>query len=184
MPFNKQNSLSWSTGSVVGRGGPGVASDGSKGGNSLDAVALAGFTAKRCGLDAGSGDSLEMIVFCISIHHLWGRTLAKYQQHACAIAYADDGYIKAKLSVVLKVLSDIQQVFKEDAGLELQLDKTAFLVKGISAEDALHAADTIVKADPSSRTLPPTCFIFSVSLRRGMRGSVFPSALTRLFRIL
>ena len=95
------------------------------------------------------GDPLEMIVFCISIHHLWGRTLAKYQQHACAIAYADDGYIKAKLSVALKVLSDIQQVFKEDAGLELQLDKTAFLVKGISAEDALHAADTIVKADPS-----------------------------------
>jgi hypothetical protein len=56
------------------------------------------------------GDPLEMIVFCISIHHLWGRTLAKYQQHACAIAYADDGYIKAKLSVALKVLSDIQQV--------------------------------------------------------------------------
>ena len=95
------------------------------------------------------GDPLEMIVFCISIHHLWGRTLAKYQQDACAIAYADDGYIKAKLSVALKVLSDIQQVFKEDAGLELQLDKTAFLVKGISAQDALHAADTIVKADPS-----------------------------------
>ena len=40
-------------------------------------------------------------------------------------------------------------MFKEDAGLELQLDKTAFLVKGISAQDALHAADTIVKADPS-----------------------------------
>ena len=44
------------------------------------------------------------------------------------------------------VLSDIQQVFKEDAGLEPQLDKTA--IKGISAADALNAADTIVKADP------------------------------------
>jgi len=109
---------------------------------------------------------------------------AKHQQHACAIAYADDGYIKAKLSVALKVLSDSQQVFKEDAGLELQLDKTAFLVKGISAEDALNAADTIVKADPSLSHLASDLLHFSVSLRRGMRGSVFPSALTRLFRTL
>ena len=35
--------------------------------------------------------------------------------------HTDDGYIKVKLSVSLKVLSDIQQVFKEDSGLELQL---------------------------------------------------------------
>ena len=75
-------------------------------------------------------------------------------------------------------------MFKEDAGLELQLDKTAFLVKGISAEDALNAADTIVKADPSLSHRASDVLHFSVSLRRGMRGSVFPSALTRLFRTL
>ena len=60
-----------------------------------------------------------MIVFCLSIHHISGRTLAKHNQDACAVAYADDGYIKAKLSVALEVLSDISLVLKEDAGLDL-----------------------------------------------------------------
>jgi hypothetical protein len=54
------------------------------------------------------GDALEMIVFCLSAHHLWGRTLAKYNQDACAVAYADDDNIKAKLSVALEVLSDLK----------------------------------------------------------------------------
>jgi hypothetical protein len=40
-----------------------------------------------------------MIAFCLSIHHLWGRTLAKHYQDACAVTYADNGYIKAKLSL-------------------------------------------------------------------------------------
>ena len=43
------------------------------------------------------------------------RTLAKHHQDACAVAYADDGYIKAKLSVALEVLSDLKHVLKEDA---------------------------------------------------------------------
>ena len=87
-----------------------------------------------------------MIVFCLTVHHLWGRTLATHNQDACAVAYADDGYIKAKLSVALEVLSDIKQVLKEDAGLALN-DKTKILVKGISAADA-HAA---------CRTAPAHC---------------------------
>ena len=58
------------------------------------------------------GDPLEMITFCLTIHHLWGRTLDKHNQDACAVAYADDGYIKAKLSVALEVLSDIKLVLK------------------------------------------------------------------------
>ena len=79
------------------------------------------------------GDPLEMIVFCLTVHHLWGRTLNKHHQDACAVAYADDGYIKAKLSVALEVLSDIKHVLKEDAGLSLNFDstqksKTKFLV--------------------------------------------------------
>jgi hypothetical protein len=28
-----------------------------------------------------------------TVHHLWGRTLNKHQQE-CAVAYADDAYIK------------------------------------------------------------------------------------------
>ena len=83
-----------------------------------------------CGKTGGQqGDPLEMIVFCLTVHHLWGRTLAKHNQDAYTVAYADDGYIKAKLSVALEVLSDIKQVLKEDAGLALN-DKTQILVKG------------------------------------------------------
>jgi hypothetical protein len=62
------------------------------------------------------GDLLEMIVFCVTVHHLWGRTLNKHHQDVCVVAYADDRYIKAKLSVALEVLSDIKHVLKEDAG--------------------------------------------------------------------
>ncbi len=32
----------------------------------------------------------------LTIHHLWGRVLAKFQEGR-VVAYADDGYIKAKL---------------------------------------------------------------------------------------
>jgi hypothetical protein len=103
-----------------------------------------------------------MIAFCLSIHHLWGRTLAKHYQDACAVAYADDGYIKAKLSVALVVLSDIKHVLREDAGLDLN-DKTKILVKGISAAEAHTAAQRLLTADPSlahlSPLLVPTAFV-------------------------
>jgi len=114
------------------------------------------------------GDPLEMIIFCLSVHHLWGRTLAKHHQDACAVAYADDGYIKAKLSVALEVLSDIKHVLKEDAGLSLNFDstqksKTKFLVKGISAADAHAAAMRMLAANPSldhlRPLLSPACFV-------------------------
>ena len=72
------------------------------------------------------GDPLEMLIFNLTIHHLWGRVLAKFQE-ARAVAYADDGYIKAKLSVVLLVLADLKAVFKADAGLELNVSKTSIL---------------------------------------------------------
>ena len=60
-----------------------------------------------------------MLIFCLTIHQLWGLVLAKFPE-ARAIAYADDGYIKAKLSVALQVLAELKRVLKNDAGLELQ----------------------------------------------------------------
>ena len=72
------------------------------------------------------GGALEMLIFNLTIHHLCGRVLAKFQE-AWAIAYADDGYIKAKLSVALQVLAELKDVFKADAGLELNVAKTAIL---------------------------------------------------------
>jgi hypothetical protein len=101
------------------------------------------------------GDLLEMIVFCLSVHHLWGRTLNKHHQDACAVAYADDGYIKDKLSVALEVLSDVKHVLKEDADLDLNFDKTKILVKGISAADAHAAAQHMINADLSLAHLSP-----------------------------
>jgi hypothetical protein len=101
------------------------------------------------------GDPLEMIVFCLSVHHLWGRTFNKHHQDACAVAYADDGYIKANLSVALEVLSDVKHVLKEDASLDLNFDKTKILVKGISAADAHAAAQRIINADMSLAHLSP-----------------------------
>jgi hypothetical protein len=71
-----------------------------------------------------------MIMFCLTVHHLWGRTLAKHNQDACTVVYTDDGYIKDNLSVELEVLSDIKQVLKEDDGLALN-DKTNILIKGL-----------------------------------------------------
>ena len=59
-----------------------------------------------------------MLIFYVSTLHLWGRTLAKYPQDR-ALAYADDGYIKAKVRVTLQVLVDLKCV------LERMLDFTS-----------------------------------------------------------
>jgi hypothetical protein len=39
------------------------------------------------------GGTLEMLIFNLTIHHLWGRVLTKFKE-ARAVAYSDDGYIK------------------------------------------------------------------------------------------
>ncbi len=64
-----------------------------------------------------------MLIFIVTNHHLWGRVLAKFQPEARAIAYADDGYIKAKLSVALQVLAELKHVLKQDAGLGLNVSQ-------------------------------------------------------------
>jgi hypothetical protein len=86
------------------------------------------------------GDPLEILIFNLTIHHLWVRVLAKLQE-ARAISYADDGYIKAKLSVILQVLPELKTVFKADAGLELNVSKTSILpAKGVSQQVAFDVA--------------------------------------------
>jgi hypothetical protein len=98
--------------------------------------------------DGQLGDPSEMLIFNLTIHHLWGRVVAKFQE-ARAIAYADDGYIKAKLSIALQVLAELKAVFKEDAGLELNVSKTSILPKGTTAQAAFDMAQTIMEATPS-----------------------------------
>jgi hypothetical protein len=94
------------------------------------------------------GDPLEMLIFNLTIHHLWGRVLATFPE-ARAIAYADDGYIKAKLSIALQVLAELKAVFKADAGLELNVSKTSILPKGVTAQAAFDMVQTIMQATSS-----------------------------------
>ncbi len=89
-----------------------------------------------------------MLIFNLTIHHLWDRILAKFPE-ARAIAYADDGYIKAKLSIDLQVLAELKTVFKSDAGLELNVVKTSILPKGVTAQAAFDMAQTIMQATAS-----------------------------------
>ncbi len=65
------------------------------------------------------------------------------------IVYADDGYIKAKLSVVLQVLAKLKHVLKQDAGLELNVSKTSILPKGVTAQAAFDVAQNIIQATPT-----------------------------------
>lgn len=84
-----------------------------------------------------------------------GRNLAKHQQNAYAVAYGDDGYIKAKLSVALEALSDLKDPLRKDAGLDLNCAKTLILVKRTCAADAFVAARRTLTADPSLSNLSP-----------------------------
>jgi hypothetical protein len=72
-----------------------------------------------------------MIIFNLTIQHLWGRVLPKFQETR-SIPYVDDGYIKTKLSVSLQVLADLKDVFKEDTVLDLNVSKTSILSKGVT----------------------------------------------------
>ena len=89
-----------------------------------------------------------MLIINLTIHHLWGRVHSKFPG-ARAVAYADDGYIKTKLSVALQVLAELKRVLKEDAGLELNVAKTSVLPKGITKQEAFDAALKIVGASPT-----------------------------------
>ena len=69
------------------------------------------------------GGPLEMLIFNLTIHHLWGRVLAKFQEPR-TIPFSDDEYIPVKLSVSFQVLTELKSVFKDDVDLELNLGKT------------------------------------------------------------
>ena len=86
-----------------------------------------------------------MLIFNLTIHHLWGRVLEKFQE---ARAIADDGYIKAKLSVSLQVLSELKHVLKEDAGLELNVNKTSVLPRSSPNGLSLMCHRTSYKQPP------------------------------------
>jgi hypothetical protein len=63
--------------------------------------------------------------------------------------HADDGYIKAKLSVALQVLTEVKRVRKEDAGLELNVSKTSILLKDTTQLAVFDVAHSIIAASPA-----------------------------------
>ena len=65
------------------------------------------------------------------------------------IVYADDGYIKEKLSITLQVLAELKVVFKEVAGLELNVSKTSILPKGVTHQVAFDVAQGIITGSPA-----------------------------------
>ena len=89
-----------------------------------------------------------MLIFNLTIHHLWGRVLPKFQE-VRTIVYVDDGYMKSKLSVSLQVMDELKHVFEEDAGLEINVSKTSILPKGTTAQTVFDMAQTIMEATPS-----------------------------------
>ncbi len=94
------------------------------------------------------GDPLEMLIFNLTIHHLWDRVLSEFLE-ARVIGYADDGYIKPKLSTALQVLAELKAVFKADAGLELYVVKTSILSKGVTVQTVFDMSQTIMQATAS-----------------------------------
>jgi len=66
-----------------------------------------------------------------------------------SLAYADDRYIQAMISVALHVLADLQRVLHQDAGLDPYVPKTCFLPpQGVSQQIALDIAQNIIKNTP------------------------------------
>jgi hypothetical protein len=88
-----------------------------------------------------------MLIFNLTVHHVWGRVLAKFQG-ARAVAYADDGNIKGNLSETLQVLPEIKRVLKEDEGLALNISKTVILPKVITQEDIFDVVYGFINATP------------------------------------
>jgi hypothetical protein len=58
------------------------------------------------------------------------------------VAYADDGYIKGKLSVTLQVLVELKCVLKEDVGMDLNVSKTSVLPKDVTQQSVFD--DTLI----------------------------------------
>ena len=121
------------------------------------------------------GDPVEMLIFNLSVHNLWGRVLAKFQETR-AIAYADDAYVKGKLSVALQVLAELKRALKEDA-------KTSILPKGTTQQAVLDVAHSLIAASPALTQLSGDVSLASFC-PEGFVGIGVPIGTLRLYRAL
>ena len=64
----------------------------------------------------------------------------KTREDAAAVAYADDLYITGKLSAILPLLAQLNEIVPADTGMSFNLPKTKILVKEMLPADAHHIA--------------------------------------------
>ncbi len=93
------------------------------------------------------GDPPEMLIFNLTVHHIWGRVLSIFQRTR-VVTYTDDGYIKGKLSDTLQVLAEFKHTLKEDAGLEVNISKTAILPKDITQQTIFDVVHDFINVTP------------------------------------
>ena len=63
-----------------------------------------------------------MMGFCATIHPVWARVMARHLR-ACALALADDGFVRSSLVECLHILAELKIAFKEDLELDICLPK-------------------------------------------------------------
>ena len=85
--------------------------------------------------------------FAASAHPVLGSILKQFL--AACVAYADDIYLTAKLSVLLPLLATLNKVVPEDTGMSFNIPKTKILVKDMSAADVRRIANDLIQADDS-----------------------------------
>ena len=90
-----------------------------------------------------------------------------------AVTYADDGYIKAPLSVGLHALAALKDMFHDDAAFDFNMFKTNILVKGISAQAAHAAAHRLIASHLALNTFSNQ-LLGSVRTTRSSRHHAHP----------
>ncbi len=65
------------------------------------------------------------------------------------MTYADDDYVKYKLSVTFQVLTELKHVLKEDDVLDLNVNKTTVLPKGDTPQSGFNTAHGIINTSPT-----------------------------------
>ncbi len=76
-----------------------------------------------------------MTCFCLTVHPIWGRALGRHQATLGA-AYADVAYLMGSIEPTLMALADTVRSFRQDADLEVCLDKCTIYMPGIPEEHA------------------------------------------------
>ena len=90
-----------------------------------------------------------MILFCAThatMHPTWGRIMHGHRQ-ALAFAFSHDGYIDGELRECLLILAELKQAFKDDCGLDLQLNKCKLYIKGMQLHDSRALVRTTINQD-------------------------------------